>query len=194
MKTADFIKLLSAPAQQIYTETNLFASVNLAQIALETGWLAFLPFDRVSGQNSFNLYGIKGHGPAGSVYAYTQEYERGNWVTVLAQFSAYSSFLQSMQERVAILTGSARYQPLFKAKNAYAQAHALQDCGWATDPFYARKLIELIDEFQLLRFDRKRKPTRYNVIVGWFQGPDQAQAAAERIQKMCGYHSIPQKA
>ena len=154
MKTSDFIQFLRPPAQVINASDRLFASVNLAQIALETGWLAHLPRDIHSGRNSFNIYGIKGAGPAGSVFDYTIEYNGGVWVTVLAEFAAFTSYLQSMRGQIAFLKRNPRYAPVFKAKNAYAQAYALQDCGWATDPKYAEKLVAIIKANRLTRFDR----------------------------------------
>ncbi len=153
MKPTFFIRTLHAAAQAVHASKRLYASVNLAQIALETGWLAHLPHDIQTGKNSFNLYGIKGTGPAGSVYDYTYEYSDGKWMTVLAQFAAYSSYLQSMLERVEFLQQNSRYQPVFKANSAIAQAYALQDCGWATDPKYAEKLTSIIADYRLTQYD-----------------------------------------
>ena len=190
------INLLKTPAQTIYTQDNLFASVNLAQIADETGWLSFLPHDISSGRNSYNIYGIKGTGPAGSVNDYTQEDYGGKWVTILAQFAAYHSYLESMQGRVEFLRANSRYAPVFAAKDAYAQAYALQDCGWATNPNYAQDIVVIINEFGLTKYDKKIKvkPQKYNVVSGWFDGLKQAQAGAVRINKLTGYHSVVQKA
>jgi flagellar protein FlgJ len=39
------------------------------------------------------------------------------------------------------------------ADDAHAFAHAIQDAGYATDPSYARKLISLMDRYDLYRFD-----------------------------------------
>ena len=196
MQAQAMISLLKTPAQVIYTQDNLFASVNLAQIADETGWLSFLPHDINSGRNSYNIYGIKGVGSAGSVSCYTQEDYGGKWVTILAQFAAYDSYLQSMQGRVTFLHANSRYAPVFAAKDAYAQAYALQDCGWATDPQYAQKIIAVINEFGLTKYDKKIKikPQKYNVVSGWFDGLRQAQAGAARINKLTGYHSVAEKA
>ena len=196
MKPSEMITLLKKPAQTIFTQQNLFASVNLAQLADETGWLSFLPHDMHTNQNSFNLYGIKGDGPAGSVHCYTQEYENNQWITIVAQFAAYHSYLESMQGRVDFLQKNPRYASVFKAKNPIEQAHALQDCGWATDPNYAQKLIEIMQENNLFALDKKirQKPTRYNVKVGWFDSVQQADIAVKRIEKITGYHSIVEKA
>lgn len=190
MKPQAMIKLLTKPAQTIYTTDNLFASVNLAQLADETGWLSFIPRDMNTGQNSYNLYGIKGTGPAGSVSCYTEEYENGKYVTIVAQFAAYHSYLESMQGRVEFLKQNPRYAPVFKARNAFEQAYALQDSGWATDPQYAQKIIAIIQEYNLLKLDKKVKVNlpRYNVISGWFDGKKQAEAGAKRIHDATGYH------
>jgi flagellum-specific peptidoglycan hydrolase FlgJ len=55
----------------------------------------------------------------------------------------------------SILLQSPRYQPLYQlsVKNYTAWARGLKKAGYATDPHYAEKLIRLIEEFQLYRYD-----------------------------------------
>jgi len=149
-----FLAELGKPATALYDKTRcLFASVTLAQSALETGWLKFLPVDFRTGRNSFNIYGVKGEGPAGSVYDYTFEYLNNEWVRELAQFAAYESYLQSMLWRSRLLLSAPRYAPVREAKTPCDQCRALQSAGYATDPTYADQLIQLIEEYRLDDFD-----------------------------------------
>lgn len=190
MTPTQFLATLSPAATVLYNTTPLFASVTLAQSADETGWLRFLPHDIRTGRNSFNIYGVKGSGPAGSVQCYTEEFYNGAYVTILADFAAYDNYLQSMQYRSELLLNDKRYIPVLQAKTAYDQCYALQNCGYATSPTYATTLISIINDNNLTRFDvKKKKLSRYNVIVGWFDSKTQAQQGAQSITKDTGYHT-----
>jgi flagellar protein FlgJ len=107
----------------------------LAQAALETGWGR-----SVVGNN---VFGIK----AGSfwlgsdVTTMTHEVEGGHTVSRQASFRAYPSLDAAVQDYVALVGGSPRYQPAIGVGNdAAAYGRGLVAGGYATDPEYARKL------------------------------------------------------
>ena len=194
MQPQTFLTTLGPAATEIYDAKGLYASVSLAQAALETGWLKFLPHDIHTGQNSYNIYGIKGVGPAGSVECYTQEWQNGAYVTILAQFAAYHSYLESMEGHAQLLLTDSRYKPVLDAVTPFAACYALQDSGYATDPTYGSQLVQLIQQFNLTRYDVKAPTVQhYNVVVGWFDGEKQAKLAAERITKEFGYRTTVEK-
>ena len=85
MRPADFIALVVEGAQEFQVKTGVFASVTIAQAALETGWGQFIPVDKYTGKLSYNLFGVKGVGPAGSVTCQTWEVIDGKKVVVDAQ-------------------------------------------------------------------------------------------------------------
>ncbi len=53
-----------------------------------------------------------------------------------------------------------RYAPLFKLESTDYKgwAHGLKQCGYATDPGYAGKLIKLIEDYDLTRYDVAKQP------------------------------------
>jgi flagellar protein FlgJ len=54
----------------------------------------------------------------------------------------------------SFFTRNKRYRPaLAVADDARAFAHEIQDDGYATDPSYGDKLVELMDRYDLYRFD-----------------------------------------
>jgi flagellum-specific peptidoglycan hydrolase FlgJ len=137
-----------APAQILQDETGIPASITLAQIILESG-------TTLSGlaQKAKNLFGIKGTGPAGSVYMPTHEVVNGTTKTVMAQFRAYHTYLESMEDHARLLSTD-RYAKYFKnAKTVDDYAYALQKAGYATDPNYAQKLIQIIQKYNLHAYD-----------------------------------------
>jgi len=133
---------------QAERETGVPWQIQAAQWALETGWGSATPKDTQTGKESFNLFGIKGVGPAGSVDAVTAEFIGGRMVTVTDRFRAYNSYTESIVEHARLLT-SDYYKPAHAAgKNLKAWTEALgpQNLGYATDPEYSRKLWRIITD------------------------------------------------
>lgn len=141
-----------------------FASVRMAQIALESAWGEAVPTDIYNGRNSFNLTGVKGVGPAGYVWSWTEEYDPTNpkakpngYVDEIAKFRAYESFDQHITERDRIfLDWPSNYGAYLAAKTPEEACWALQNAplAYATDPSYASKLIVTIEANDFKRFDR----------------------------------------
>jgi flagellum-specific peptidoglycan hydrolase FlgJ len=124
------------------------ASVTIAQAIDESGW----------GQSTLatqdhNLFGIKGTGPAGSVSLPTQEYQGGQLVTSTNSFRAYHSTAQSIDDHGRLLATSGYYrQAMADRQNPNAFAHSLTGI-YATDPSYGTKLVSLMQQYDLYRYD-----------------------------------------
>ena len=119
------------------------ASITLAQAVFESGAgrsrLAML------GNNHF---GIKCHDWTGRTIAEDDD--------ALGEcFRAYDHPLQSFEDHSKFLVNSSRYRRLFSlSKEDYrGWAHGLKACGYATNPRYAHKLIELIELYKLYVYD-----------------------------------------
>jgi flagellar protein FlgJ len=107
----------------------------LAQAALETGWGR-----SVVGNN---VFGIKANSSwtGAEVTTATHEEEAGQRVPRQASFRAYPSLDAAVQDYVALISGSSRYQAVIGAGNdAAAYGRGLVAGGYATDTEYARKL------------------------------------------------------
>jgi flagellum-specific peptidoglycan hydrolase FlgJ len=131
MSNGDFITSLYPYASRVSSMTGLDPRLILAQAALETGWGRSAP-----GQNYF---GIKGGGGDGLL---TTEYVNGRPVQVREPFRSYESPEQSFLD-YANLMMRPRYEGVRGAGSLEAQAEALQAAGYATDPEYAAKLIQI---------------------------------------------------
>jgi flagellar protein FlgJ len=129
----------------------------IAQAALETGWGTSRP-GGASGQgpgdnDSHNYFGIKAsrgwHGER--VFSDTTEYANGVAGTERAQFRAYGSVAENMEDYVRLLSGNPRYAgALNTGTDVRAFATALQRGGYATDPRYADKLVSVAAEIASL--------------------------------------------
>ena len=100
-----------------------------------------------------NHFGIKCHKGWRGKKIYHDDDKKGEC------FRVYKNPLQSYRDHSLFLTDRKRYAFLFELKrtNYTGWAKGLKKAGYATDPKYAKKLIRLIEEYQLYRFDSKRK-------------------------------------
>lgn len=122
------------------------ASITLAQGLLESGnGLSVLA---VKGNNHF---GIKCHNNWKGGRMYHDDDRRGEC------FRKYPSPEQSYRDHSDFLRYRERYKFLFdyKITDYKAWAHGLKKAGYATDPSYPKKLIQLIEEYDLHQYDRK---------------------------------------
>lgn len=153
MKPQEFILMIAPSAQSIQRQTGLFASLTVAQAALETGWGQYVPVDKDTGKISNNFFGIKGEGPAGSVWAWTWEEVNGVPVSDLTRFRAYNNIEECLQDRYKVLL-QPRYDRVREASTPEAAAGFLYVCGYATDSEYPQKLTQIMHEFDLKEYDR----------------------------------------
>ncbi|TCL70962.1 flagellum-specific peptidoglycan hydrolase FlgJ [Hydrogenispora ethanolica] len=146
---ADFVNAVFYYALIDEAETAVPAGVTVAQAILESNYGKSVPVDRATGRYSYNLFGIKGTGPAGTVqdYSWEENPTTGEWEQMLSQFKAYTSFADSIKGHSQFLLENKRYAQAFKTKNAQEFAKAIAAAGYATDSQYAAKLITLMEEW-----------------------------------------------
>lgn len=146
----EFLEALLPTAQELESSTGVLAEISLAQAALESN------FGRSQlAAQYYNLYGVKaGEGDPNQVQLPTLEYLDDEWHEVEEPFKVYQSWQQSMEEHARLLQegtswNASHYHEVLEGKDYKTQAQALQDAGYATDPTYADKLIQLIEYWQL---------------------------------------------
>lgn len=140
----DYIRKYSPIAVTHMQKHGIPASITLAQGLLESG----------AGQSeltkkSNNHFGIKCHRDwnGGRVYAKDD--------TPNDCFRKYRRAEESFEDHSQFLVQGARYRTLFNLSptDYKGWARGLQKSGYATDKAYANKLIKLIEDYQLYRFD-----------------------------------------
>ena len=86
------------------------------------------------------------------VHVSTLEYRDGVALNTRANFRAYGSFEQSVEDYVTFLQQNPRYrQALEQAADPQAYLQELQAAGYATDPAYAQKIGRIFDSELLLQ-------------------------------------------
>ncbi len=146
-KYEEWINLFGPIAQKDYSRTGVFASITLAQAIIESAWACS------DIQN--NLFGIKCHGYATCTSVNTHEEYNGQSVSIVDSFRTYPSVANSIEDHSNFLKSNSIYSQagVFSARNYEEQARALKLAGYATASNYASSLINLINTYNLSRFD-----------------------------------------
>ena len=150
-----FQEMAAAMAEHSWQKTGMSAALQTAQAILETGWGQSVPVDKYTGQLSYNLFGIKGKGPAGSVVVNTWEEYNGQAYRIDAKFRAYHSAIESWDDHKQLLLTASRYKIFREVMHDSRQgAWALKRAGYATDSKYPLKLLEIIKRYDLQKLDQ----------------------------------------
>ena len=142
---AEFVETVMPYAEKAANELGVAPQVLVAQAALETGWGQYVQ-KLPNGKSSFNLFNIKAdtRWDGDSVSVKTLEYRDGLAQIERASFRAYDSYLQSFQDYVDFIKNNPRYETALQAStDPEAYAKELQSAGYATDPKYADKVIDI---------------------------------------------------
>lgn len=130
------------------------ASITLAQGLLESG-----AGNSSLTRKSNNHFGIKAHG--GWTGATTSAPDNGR----ICKFRVYDNARESYEDHSLFLK-KPRYAALFKLKptDYKGWAHGLKKAGYAEDPAYPRKLINLIERYRLYEYDGYSKKDTSGLI------------------------------
>ena len=112
-----------------------------------------------------NHFGIKCHNWTGPTQ-YHDDDARGEC------FRVYQDARESYEDHSKFLTRQPRYARLFQLsqQDYKGWAHGLKQCGYATNPQYATKLIQLIELYKLFDYDKAK---RYDRFMAEHSGTDQ---------------------
>lgn len=142
----EFTQRILPHAREASAQTGIPAQFMVGQAALESGW-GRGEIRSADGQQSFNLFGIKagGNWKGRSVAVTTTEYVDGKPQRTVAAFRAYGSYADAFRDYANVLRANPRYQNVIaQGQDAAGFAQGLQRAGYATDPNYAQKLMNVI--------------------------------------------------
>ena len=160
----EYIDKYSDLAVEQMKEHKIPASITLAQGLLESGaGLSELA------KKSNNHFGIKcGSSWNGKTVRHDDDARQ-------ECFRAYRNPRDSYEDHSVFLTRGARYAFLFKLEitDYKGWARGLKKAGYATDPSYANRLITIIEDYDLYKYDRRSgrtpKPQPVQTIVNAHQ-------------------------
>ena len=159
-KTEQYIEQYSQIAVEEMNRYNIPASITLAQGILESG----NGESRLATEGK-NHFGIKCHDNWNGKTIIEDDDEKGEC------FRKYSKAADSYRDHSLFLTERGRYSFLFKySKTAYKKwAKGLKKAGYATNPKYPTLLIDLIEKYDLSRFDKGEERVK-NLFVAHSYG------------------------
>jgi peptidoglycan hydrolase FlgJ len=150
-----FVRTLLPHAERAAERLGVDPKLLVAQAALETGWGASIP-RFADGRSTHNLFGMKA-GPSWSgakAGTWTLEIADGMPERRRADFRAYASLGDSFADYANVIGSLPRYaEALRSAKDPEGYARAVADAGYATDPSYAAKWLDVYRSDALARVD-----------------------------------------
>ena len=119
-------------------QKRLYPSTLLAIAALESGY----------NLNAPTLFGIKGEG----VVLDTTEYINGENINIKDSFVIYPTLAEAVQGLYELMQWD-NYDRATSTTDYVEECKMVQACGYATDPDYADKLINIVNNYQLTMFN-----------------------------------------
>ena len=164
MTEDEFIKKIGEMAREDMKKTGILASVTTAQAILESNYGT-----SILGMEAHNLFGMKAtlsnnawkSAWKGRTFRkLTWEVYGGKTVNIYADFRAYDTFAESLADHSAYLTGakkpdgSLRYKGVVGCKKYKKAIQIIKNGGYATDPLYVSKIVNIIQRFKLTKYDK----------------------------------------
>lgn len=162
MNRNEFINSIKEGALKGYADYRILPSLTIAQAILESGWGSSQLSVRAK-----NLFGIKAFSnwEGEKITLPTTEWYTDKLQVVDADFRAYGSFDESIEDHSKLLTNE-RYKPVRECSDYRESCRKIYECGYATDPGYAEKLIGIIEENKLYEFDNSQILFQVSVSAG----------------------------
>ena len=170
-----YINRYSSMAVDQMNRYRIPASITLAQGLLESS----AGTSRLARQGN-NHFGIKCGG------SWRGRYMLVNDDAPNERFRVYSSVRESYEDHSRFLTENRRYAGLFRLSTTDYKgwAHGLKSAGYATNPRYASLLINVIEKYDLTRFDQGRGRSHTS------RRSRHAQESMQVLKQLTGSHPI----
>lgn len=165
-----FLSKVGTQAQKTSKKYGVYASLMLAQAALESSW-----GNSTLSTRAYNFFGMKaGTSWTGATYAArtAEQDSKGKTYYINAAFRKYSSYQASFDDygvkmRTTLGGTGLRYSGtwLENASSVSKAADAIKAAGYATDVNYPSKLKHLISTYNLTKYDPVVSKTSYTAKI-----------------------------
>lgn len=160
MYRQEFITKIKDGAVRGWNNYKVLPSLTIAQAILETGW----------GKSAIgnNIFGIKADSnwSGRKKLVRTHEYVNGQKMYVDAYFRDYDNIYESLEDRFKFLQKS-RYIKVVGEGDYKKACTEIQKAGYATDPNYPSKLINIIEQYKLYNYDMEALKPPKNTPSEW---------------------------
>lgn len=150
-KQIEFINKIKDAAIEVQSQYNIFASISISQAILESGW-----GESNLAKNHNNLFGIKAlrdwTGEIANVD--TKEWTQDGIITIKQPFRIYKNWAESILDHAKFLKKEWYVNAgVFTATNCKEQIKAIYNGGYTTDFNYIDKILDLINDYDLKKYD-----------------------------------------
>lgn len=199
-----FVEKVGKLATADMKKTGILASVTTAQAILESGYGS----TELAQKNVNNLFGMKCTLSGNTwksvwdgVSKYTKQTKEqdasGNVYTVTADFRKYAKIEDSLEDHSLYLLGAKngsklRYDGLKGCTDYKKAIQIIKDGGYATDVKYVDKICNIIERWNLTKYDVKKTTSStvmHHVQVGAFSVKKNAEALMKKLKK-AGFDAI----
>ena len=177
--TKSFLAVIKDAVKNDMKYSGILASLTAAQALLESG-TGNSQLTKIAN----NLFGIKGFYNGNSVTMTTQEYVNGRYITEKDIFRKYDSWEQSIADHSNLFNSASRYTNLRGLTDYRKAATYVREDGYATDPMYTLKLINIIKRYNLNDWDGSNTHSSYSASDRTVQ----VTASALNIRNKAGIH------
>ncbi len=146
--TKSFLAVIKDVVVNDMKNSGILASLTAAQALLESG-CGNSQLTKIAN----NLFGMKGFYNGNSVTMQTQEYVGGRYITENDIFRKYGSWEESIADHSDLFNSLSRYANLRGLTDYRKAATYVRQDGYATDPQYTLKLINIIKKYDLNQWD-----------------------------------------
>jgi len=167
MTPQEFFKKYAPYAINTQIKYGVPASITLAQAALESAWGASTL--TVYANNFFGIKDVPNdEWHAENYVAYTKEWNGSAYYSLPQPFRKYNTPEGSFNDHASFLIANRRYKNLFTlpVTDFIKWAQGLQAYGYATDPTYSSKLINLVTKYNLTQYDKEAETKKKIRTVG----------------------------
>lgn len=141
-----FVQKIAQLNNAVPKNDRITPSLEIAQAALESNWGQSDLYKRAN-----NIFNMKGEYNGNYMMYDTGEVKDGHNYTELSDFRQYPTLEIAVKDHNKLL--KQKFLQGSKPNDYVSEAKALQGNGYATDPNYARKLMDIIQNYHLTRFD-----------------------------------------
>lgn len=150
-----FLARIAPAAREARAASGVPVSVAMAQAIIESGWGRSSLTTRSNNYFGLKCSGSRGTQSSGCVRYGTQEHVRGTSIATVSGFRSYPTAKASFVDYGRFLRSNSRYAGAFRYQNNPERfVQEIQRAGYATDPAYSAKLIQIMRQFNLYRYDR----------------------------------------
>jgi len=164
----NFINMVKPGAILSFHNYRILPSLTIAQAILESNWGT-----SELATEANNLFGMKWNGDYGYDYVVkqTREVVGNEWIVTKAKFKKYNSINDSIADHAQLLQ-KPQYNKVLTAKDYKEAAYEVWKAGYASDPGYPQKLIDINEKYELYKIDMEVlnsdiRLKDFDQVAGW---------------------------